>query len=81
MGVVHSSETKVPVNVSSAYRLLHSMHTVLVSCRGKTGKHNIITLAWAMPTSINPPLIAISISPRRHSHALIEETKEFVVNI
>lgn len=72
---------KVTVNVRSAYRLLHPMHTVLVSCMGKTGKPNIITLAWAMPTSINPPLVAISISPRRHSHTLIEETKEFVINI
>lgn len=34
-----------------------------------------------MPTSLNPPLVAISIAPRRHSHSLIEETKEFVVNI
>ncbi|MEM3824201.1 MAG: flavin reductase family protein, partial [Candidatus Bathyarchaeia archaeon] len=42
---------------------------------------NIITLAWAMPTSINPPLVAISIAPRRYSHALIEETEEFVINI
>ncbi|MEM3459387.1 MAG: flavin reductase family protein [Candidatus Bathyarchaeia archaeon] len=72
---------KVNVNPSSASRLLHPMHTVLVSCIDKSGKPNIITLAWAMPTSINPPLVAISISPRRHSHSLIEETKEFVVNI
>jgi len=72
---------KFGVNLSSVYRLLHPMHTVLVSCVSKTGKPNIITLAWAMPTSINPPLVAISVAPRRHSHALIEETKEFVVNI
>lgn len=72
---------KVKVAVNSACLLLHPMHTVLVSCVGRKGKPNIITLAWAMPTSISPPLVAISISPRRHSHALIEETKEFVVNI
>jgi len=74
---------KEEINVSpfSAYKLLHPMHTVLVSCIGKNGKPNIITLAWAMPTSINPPLVAISIAPKRHSHALIEETKEFVVNV
>jgi len=57
------------------------MHTVLVSCVGKAGKSNIITLAWAMPTSINPPLVAISVAPPRYSHGLIEETQEFVVNI
>lgn len=72
---------KSDVNLSSAYRLLHPMHTVLVSCIGKTGKPNIITLAWAMPTSINPPLVAISLRPDRHSFTLIQETKEFIVNI
>ncbi|MBS7615750.1 flavin reductase family protein [Candidatus Bathyarchaeota archaeon] len=71
----------VGVSPSNALRLLHPMHTVLVSCVGKSGKPNIITLAWAMPTSINPPLVAISVAPRRHSHSLIEESKEFVVNI
>jgi flavin reductase (DIM6/NTAB) family NADH-FMN oxidoreductase RutF len=57
------------------------MHTVLVSCVGKAGKPNITTLAWAMPTSINPPLIVISLAPTRHSHTLIEESGEFIVNI
>ncbi|MEM3766596.1 MAG: flavin reductase family protein, partial [Candidatus Bathyarchaeia archaeon] len=71
----------VSVGLSNAYRLVHPMHTVLVSCVGKEGNPNIITLAWAMPTSINPPLIAVSIAPGRHSHSLIEETGEFVVNI
>jgi len=71
----------VNVSPSNAFRLVHPMHTVLVSCVGKDGKPNIITLAWAMPTSISPPLVAVSIAPRRYSHSLIEETKEFVVNI
>jgi flavin reductase (DIM6/NTAB) family NADH-FMN oxidoreductase RutF len=72
---------KTQVNIASAYRLLHPMHTVLVSCVGKAGKPNITTLAWAMPTSINPPLLAISLAPSRHSHTLIGESGEFIVNI
>lgn len=73
--------TKTPINPNQAYRLLHPMHTVLVSCVGNSGKPNITTLAWAMPTSINPPLLAVSIAPNRHSHTLIEESGEFTVNI
>jgi len=72
---------KTEINSLYSYRLLHPMHTVLVSCVGKDGKPNIITLAWAMPTSIEPPLLAISVSPKRHSNRLIEETQEFTVNI
>lgn len=72
---------KINVDFSSAYRLLHPMHTVLVSCVGKAGKPNVLPLAWAMPASMNPPMAAVSIAPGRYSHALIGETKEFVINI
>lgn len=72
---------KSNIHLSSAYRLLHPMHTVLVSCIGKNGKPNILPLTWAMPTSHEPAMVAISISPNRHSHRLIEETGEFVINI
>ncbi|KPV62054.1 MAG: Flavin reductase like domain protein [Candidatus Bathyarchaeota archaeon BA1] len=72
---------KVEVDLYTAYRLLHPRHVVLVSCVDTDGKANVITLAWSMPTSHRPPLIAISVAPRRYSHQLIQETKEFVVNI
>lgn len=72
---------KIEVDSSAAYRLLHPRQVVLVSCVDKDGRANIITLAWSMPASINPPLIVIGIAPKRYSHQLIEETKEFVVNI
>jgi len=47
----------------------------------KPKKANIITLAWSMPLSSDPPMVAVSIAPRRYSHRLIEQTKEFVVNV
>jgi flavin reductase (DIM6/NTAB) family NADH-FMN oxidoreductase RutF len=72
---------KVNISLSNASRLLHPMHTVLVTCVGKNGKANIITIAWAMPTSINPPLVAISVRPNRHSYRLLVESGDFVVNI
>jgi flavin reductase (DIM6/NTAB) family NADH-FMN oxidoreductase RutF len=72
---------KPEVNLNFAYRLLHPMHTVIVSCVGKAGKPNATTLAWAMPTSNEPPLVAISVSPKHHSHTIIEESQEFIINI
>lgn len=76
-----SKPTKVEVDSELAYRLLHPRHTVLVTCADKTGRANIITLAWSMPTSFDPPMVAISIAPKRLSHKMIEETGEFVVNV
>lgn len=57
------------------------MHTVLVSTVGKAGKPNIATVAWAMPTSQKPAMVAISLAPGRHTHTLIEESGEFIINI
>jgi flavin reductase (DIM6/NTAB) family NADH-FMN oxidoreductase RutF len=57
------------------------MHTVLISSVGKAGKPNIMTAAWAMPASGSPALMAVSIAPGRHTHTLIEESGEFIINI
>lgn len=43
-------------------------------------KTNIITIAWHCTISKNPPLYGISVAPSRHSHSLLEESKEFVIN-
>ena len=72
---------KINVDLSQAYRLLHPKHTVLLSCTDKKGTPNIITLAWCMPVSVKPPMLVLSIRPTRHSYKMIEETKEFVINI
>jgi len=72
---------KVEVDTELAYRLLHPRHTVLVTCTDKAGKANIITLAWSMPTSANPPMVAMSITPKRYSYRLIKKTGEFVINV
>jgi flavin reductase (DIM6/NTAB) family NADH-FMN oxidoreductase RutF len=79
--LLQTKTKKVEVESELAYRLLHPRHTVLVTCVDKTGKANIITLAWSMPTSINPPMVVVSIAPERYSYRLIEEAGEFVVNV
>lgn len=72
---------KIIVPPSSAHRLLYPRNVVLVSCMKEKDKANVITLSWCTPTSFHPPMVAISIGHERYSHKLIEENKEFVVNI
>lgn len=76
-----SNMGKIGVSSDSAYHLLHPKLTVLVTSIDQEKNANIITVAWAMPTSVNPPLVAISVGPSRYSHDLIQETGEFVINI
>ncbi|MBD3213880.1 MAG: flavin reductase family protein, partial [Candidatus Lokiarchaeota archaeon] len=61
-------------------RLLHPRQVILCTCKDE--KHdNIITLAWSMIVSRNPPIVAISVSPKRYSHNLIKKSKGFTINV
>lgn len=73
-------EMKREIPLSKANRLLNSGPVVLVSTHYK-GKSNIMTVAWQMPVSQAPPLVAISVRESRYSHTLIEKSREFVLNI
>jgi flavin reductase (DIM6/NTAB) family NADH-FMN oxidoreductase RutF len=63
------------------YQALYPSRVVLVTCVDSSGKPNIITLAWTSILSANPFMVGISVGPKRHSHKLISESKEFVVNL
>jgi flavin reductase (DIM6/NTAB) family NADH-FMN oxidoreductase RutF len=61
--------------------LLHPYNTALVTCCDAQGKPNIITIAWLIPVSISPQLLAMAVRPERYSYGLIHESVEFVVNM
>jgi flavin reductase (DIM6/NTAB) family NADH-FMN oxidoreductase RutF len=54
---------------------------VLVSCAGKDGRPNLLTIAWAARVCMAPPVIAVAVNRERHSHGLIAEGGDFVVNV
>ena len=58
-----------------------SCDVVMATCIDSEGRANIITLGMYMPISFKPPLVCIGVSPKRHSHDLIAESGEFVVNV
>ena len=60
--------------------VLYPIPAVLVSC-GTGERANIITLAWVGTLCSEPPLVGIGVRPSRHSHGLIQEVGEFVVNL
>ena len=59
---------------------LYPVPVVLVTC-GTGDQANIITLAWVGTICSDPPAVGIAIRPSRHSHGLISQAGEFVVNI
>ena len=61
--------------------MLYPVPAVMVSCQREGEKPNIITVAWAGTVCSDPAMVSISVRPERYSHAIIEETGEFVINL
>jgi len=66
--------------VKKPFVALRPVPVVLVSC-GHGEQANIITIAWTGILCSSPPHVGIGVRSDRHSHSLIQETGEFVVNI
>lgn len=60
--------------------LLAPVPSVMVTC-GDADSANIITIGWCGVISTRPARVYISVRPERHSHGIIKERGEFVVNL
>lgn len=61
--------------------MLYPVPAVMVSCKREGERPNIITVAWAGTVCSDPVMLSISVRKERHSHDIIKETGEFVVNL
>jgi flavin reductase (DIM6/NTAB) family NADH-FMN oxidoreductase RutF len=60
---------------------LFPLPVMLISCADKKGGRNLITLAWVSKVCAEPPMLAAAVRPSRHSHGMIKDSGEFVVNV
>lgn len=61
--------------------MLYPVPAVMVSCRDKEGKDNVLTIAWVGTICSDPAMLSISVRKERHSYKMIKESGEFVVNL
>ena len=61
--------------------LLYPLPAVMVSCGDNPDNYNIITVAWTGTLCSDPPMCYISVRKERHSHKLIADSGEFVINL
>jgi flavin reductase (DIM6/NTAB) family NADH-FMN oxidoreductase RutF len=71
---------KVEVSLSRANRLINPGPVVLVTAKYK-GTVNVMTAAWTMPISRDPPLVGIAIHHRNFTHDLIVKSEQFALNV
>src|SRR5512136_2829296 len=69
----------MPKTIHPGSTALFPVPAVLVTCGVE--RPNIITLAWVGTVCSQPPMVGIAVRPERHSHHLLREVGEFVVNL
>ena len=57
------------------------MRHYLITCSTAAGEANIVAVSFCMPVSKAPPMLACAIGHGTYSCELIEQTREFVVNV
>ena len=64
-----------------AGNMVYPIPAVMVTCRDREGRDNIITVAWTGTICTNPAMAYISVRPERYSYDIIRETGAFVINL
>lgn len=67
------------IDLSTAIELSSPYPYALVVTVDKQGKPNVMGVAWWTFTSVQPPMMAISVGHARYTHECLESNKEFVV--
>lgn len=61
--------------------MIYPVPAVMVTCGDNPKNYNIITIAWTGTINSDPPMAYISVRKSRHSHKLISDSGEFVINL
>lgn len=61
--------------------MVYPVPPVMVSCGTSPDTYNLITIAWTGTVCSEPAMTYISVRKERHSHTLIKESGEFVINL
>ena len=59
--------------------MLYPIPAVMITCRDRDGKANVMTAAWTGTVCSDPVMVSVSIRKERFSHKIISDTGEFVI--
>lgn len=71
---------KLALDTLAAVRLLQPGPLALLTSQFRADT-NVMTVAWLMPASLDPPLVAVAIHPDRLSHEYVSKGEVFALNI
>lgn len=62
-------------------RFISPQPWTIVSCRNSDGKDNALSIGLIANVSLEPEIVMIAVRKERYSHQILDQQKEFVVNM
>ncbi len=72
---------RVLEDLEDFYYLMHPLRVFILVSKDGRGRVNFMTVAWAIPASSDPPMVAAAISKECYTLKALRETGEFVLAI
>ena len=57
------------------------VHPVTLISVSNGERENLATMAWVSPVSFEPPMLMVAVSPKRFTHELVLDAKEFAIMV
>jgi flavin reductase (DIM6/NTAB) family NADH-FMN oxidoreductase RutF len=61
--------------------MIYPLPAVMISCGSNESEYNIMTVSWVGTICSDTPMCYISVRPERHSHPILMQRMEFVINL
>lgn len=71
---------KEQIALEKAHRLINSGPVTLIVA-GHNGRVGVMPASWLMPVSQKPPMLALAVKPAAFTFEMIEQSREFTVNV
>ncbi len=75
------AEEWIPVSLDGKWYYVLYPRPAYIITTGNKAKYTAMAASWVMPVSMHPPLVAVSVAPKRYTYELLREAGEFAVNI
>lgn len=67
--------------IADALNFCYPQPLAFLTAAGADGTRNAMAAGWLMQASFEPPLLAVAVSPKNHTHQLIEQTEAFAISL
>lgn len=69
------------LDIAEALNFCYPQPLAFLTAVAPDGTRNVMAVGWLMQASFEPPILAVAVSPKNHTHSLIERTETFAVSL